>query len=175
MRGDLKFCILLYLDLLQNWLNFGHGLLILLILLSVLFSETGKIWGSRYLFENAVLIFGMLMYPDHHQNRLRLVYGLLIFLILGSFWLSGPGGIWGFPAFSWEYMREVAWYIDNIHWPPTKLIRFWSYSVGFLHFGTPLTCQKWSNLRFPCIFLGSQGRMTWHVVYCCMLTTFRTD
>ena len=37
----------MYLDHLQNWLVYGHGLVIVLILALFWLSETGQIWGSR--------------------------------------------------------------------------------------------------------------------------------
>ena len=43
----LKFYMLMYLDHLQNWLVYGHGLLIFLILALFWLSETGQIWGFR--------------------------------------------------------------------------------------------------------------------------------
>ena len=47
-RGNgLKFYMLMYLDRLQNWLVYGHGLLIFLILALFWLSETGQIWGFR--------------------------------------------------------------------------------------------------------------------------------
>ena len=46
-RISLKFYMLMYLDHLQNWLVYGHGLLIFLILALFLISETGQIWGFR--------------------------------------------------------------------------------------------------------------------------------
>ena len=45
--NGLKFCMLMYLEHLQNWLDYGHGLLILLLLASLWLSEMGKIWGFR--------------------------------------------------------------------------------------------------------------------------------
>ena len=49
MRGgiSLKFYMLMYLDHLQNWLVYGHGLLVFLILALFWLSETGQIWGFR--------------------------------------------------------------------------------------------------------------------------------
>ena len=41
------FCMLTYLYHLQNWLNYGYGLLISLLLASPWLSETGQIWGFR--------------------------------------------------------------------------------------------------------------------------------
>ena len=46
-RISLKFYMLMYLDHLQNWLVYGHGLLIFLILANFLLSEMGQIWGFR--------------------------------------------------------------------------------------------------------------------------------
>ena len=37
----------MYLDHFQNWLVYGHSLLIFLILAQFLLSETGQIWGFR--------------------------------------------------------------------------------------------------------------------------------
>ena len=42
-----KFCMLMYRDHLQNRLDYGHGLLIFLLLAPLWLSETGKIWGFR--------------------------------------------------------------------------------------------------------------------------------
>ena len=43
--NGLKFCMLIYLDHLQNWLIYGHGLLIFLIFALFRLSEMGQIWG----------------------------------------------------------------------------------------------------------------------------------
>ena len=43
----LKFYMLMYLDHVQNWLIYGHDLLIFLILALFWLSETGQIWGFR--------------------------------------------------------------------------------------------------------------------------------
>ena len=45
--NGLKLYMLMYLDRLQNWLVYGHGLLIFLILALFWLSETGQIWGFR--------------------------------------------------------------------------------------------------------------------------------
>ena len=45
--NGLKFYMLMYLDHLQNWLVYGHGLLIFLILALFWLGETGQIWGFR--------------------------------------------------------------------------------------------------------------------------------
>ena len=45
--NGLKFCMLMCLGHLQNWLDYGHGLLIFLLLASLWLSESGQIWGFR--------------------------------------------------------------------------------------------------------------------------------
>ena len=45
--NGLKFCMLMYLGHLQNWLDYGHGVLIFLLLASLWLSEMGQIWGFR--------------------------------------------------------------------------------------------------------------------------------
>ena len=44
---SLKFYMLMYLDHRQNWLVYGYGLLVFLILALFWLSETGQIWGFR--------------------------------------------------------------------------------------------------------------------------------
>ena len=110
--NGLKFDMLMYLDRLQNWLIYGHGLLIFLILVLIWLSETDQILGFPGIYrrthgENG-LKFCTLMYLDHLQNWLVYGHGLLIFLILAQFWLSETGQIWGFRAFPRERMEEMA-------------------------------------------------------------------
>ena len=42
-----NFACMMYVDHLQNWLVYGHGLMIFLILVLFGLSETGQIWGFR--------------------------------------------------------------------------------------------------------------------------------
>ena len=44
-RNGLQFGMLMYPDHLQNWLDYGHGLLIFFPLAPLQLSETGRIWG----------------------------------------------------------------------------------------------------------------------------------
>ena len=101
--NGLKFCMLVYLDHLQNLLVHGHSLLIFSNFGTIWFSEMGQIWGFRaFPGKNAWregLNYDMLLYHDHLQNWLDYSYSLLIFLILMLFWLSETGQIWGFQAF----------------------------------------------------------------------------
>ena len=70
--NGLKFCKLMYLEHLQNWLLYGFGLLIFLILALFWLSETGQrtlgfpgiFWKTHW---GNGLKFCMLMYPDHSQ------------------------------------------------------------------------------------------------------------
>ena len=93
----------MYLDHLQNWLVYGHTLLIFLILALFWLSETGKIWGFR-----AFPGEGM---KEMAWNFARSLWPQFVdfFIILALFWLSETGQIWGFRAFPGERMEEMAW------------------------------------------------------------------
>ena len=111
--NGLKVCMLMYLDHLQNWLVYGHTLLIFLILAGFFTYWNGSNLGFpgiswRALWGNG-LKFSMLMYLEHLKNWLDYGHSLLIFLILALFWLSETGQIWGFWAFSRERMEGMAW------------------------------------------------------------------
>ena len=45
--NGLKFCVLMYLDHLETWLDYVYGLLIFLLLAPLWLSKTGQIWGFR--------------------------------------------------------------------------------------------------------------------------------
>ena len=71
--NGLKFCMLLYLGDLHNWLDYGHGLVIFQILALFLLSETGLIFFfaiSQEIHGGNGLKILMLIYPDHLQNWL---------------------------------------------------------------------------------------------------------
>ena len=104
--NGLKFYMLMYLDHLQNWLVYGHSLLIFLILALFWLGFPVISWRTH---EGNGLKFCMLMYLDHLQNWLDFGLGLLNFVILALFWLSETGQIWGFRAFPGERMEEMAW------------------------------------------------------------------
>ena len=111
-RGnDLKFCTLMYLDHLQKWLVYGHGLLIFLILALFWLEWNGSNLGfpgiSRRKHGGNGLKCCMLMYLDHFQNWLVYGHSLLILLILALFLLSETGQIWGFRAFPRERIEEM--------------------------------------------------------------------
>ena len=85
----------------------------------------------------------MLMYLDHRQNWLDFSHGLLIFLLFGHIFTLWNWWNLRLPAFSWEHIGGMAWMLQaDVSRPPSELIRFWSCSVDFPHFGAPLT--KWN-------------------------------
>ena len=61
---SLKFCMLMYLDHLQNWLVYGHGLLIFLILALFWLSETGQIWVSGHFPKKAFREWPEILHAD---------------------------------------------------------------------------------------------------------------
>ena len=133
--------MLMYLDYLKNWLDFCHGLLILLILASFWLSETGQILGLAIFFRTHGrngLKFKILIYPDCLFNCLHFGHVLLIVLILAvqpytltlkqvKFVVS-----WHFLENAYEELAEICH--ANVSWLPSKLIQFWSWSVEFHHF-----------------------------------------
>ena len=111
--NGLKFCMLMYLGHLLNWLDYGHGLLILLLLVPRRLSEMGQIWGFR--------IFSRKRMEGMAWNfacccvlvTLRLIrlwlWSVDFLKNLALFWLSETGQIWGFQAFLEERMEGMAW------------------------------------------------------------------
>ena len=139
----LKFYMLMYLDHLQNWLVYGHGQLIYLILALFWLSETGQIWGFRAFPAERMQEWPDILHADvswHLQNWLVYGLGLLLFVILALFWLSETGQIWGFRAFPGERMEGMAyiWY-SAVSWQPSELIRLWIRSGDLSNFGAILT------------------------------------
>ena len=107
-----NFALPLYLDHLQNWLDYGHSLLIFLCLTPLWLSEMGQIWGfwafPREGMGGNGLKMCTLMYLDHLQNWFIYAYSLVIFLTWTLFWLSEKGQIWGLWAFPGERMDGMA-------------------------------------------------------------------
>ena len=153
---SLKFYMLMYLDHLQNWLVYGHGLLIFLILVLFWLSETGQIWGYR-------------AFPGERMEGMAwnfarwcilstlswLVYGLGLWIfIIFTFWLSETGQIWGFGSGSRSGSDGLMTF--------AILALFWLSEMG----------QIWGFRAFPAECM--EG-MAWNMVRCCILTPFRTD
>ena len=106
--NGLKFCMLMYLDHLQNWWVLGYGLLTFVILALFWLSETGQIWGFRAFpgehIKGNGQKYGMLLYPDHLQNWLDYGYSLVIFLILVLF--KSPQYTGGDFMFLYRFVRR---------------------------------------------------------------------
>ena len=113
--NDLKFCTLMYLDHLQNWLVYGYGLLIFRILALFWHSETGQIWGFRAFpgerMEEMTWNFARWCILTTCRTVSFMATVCWFFVILALFWLGETGQIWGFRAFAGERMEEMAWNI----------------------------------------------------------------
>ena len=111
--NGLKFDMLMYLDHLQNWLVYGCGLLIFLILALFWLSETGQIWGFRAFpgerMEEMAWNFARWCILTTFKTDSFMATVCWFFVILVLFWLSETGQIWGFRAFPGERMEGMAW------------------------------------------------------------------
>ena len=68
-------CMLMYRDPLQNWLEYGHGLSIFLLLSPLWLSERVKSGVSRHLYENAYRVWLKILHADvswPHSELIRL-------------------------------------------------------------------------------------------------------
>ena len=92
---------------LQNWLDFGHGLLI--SLLWALFWLCGFLVISPITHRKDGLKFDISIYPDRLQKWLYYGNSLLIFLIWAQIWLVKRVTFGGFQAFPGKSMKWVAW------------------------------------------------------------------
>ena len=100
----LKFDKLIFTDHLQNWLDFGNGLLIFLILVPLKLSEIDNIFLGTH--GRNGLKFGMLMYTDCLQNWKDFGHGLLISLNLAPLSLVKFGVSRHFLENMWEVMSQ---------------------------------------------------------------------
>ena len=167
LRKFLKFCMLMYPDHFQNWLDYGYIWSIFLILGLFRLSEThGKIWGFQAFWSCSVDFphYGDPL-ADIGQNMWgfwrmcgskcggegggifpTLCVECCLVLILALFWLSETGQIWGFRAFPGESMEGMAWNFarwwlvyGHVSWSRSELISLWTWSVDFSNFGAILT------------------------------------
>ena len=161
--NDLKFCTLMYLEHLQNWLVLGQSNL----------GFPGISWRTH---RGNSLKFCTLMYLDHLQKWLVYGYSLLIFLILALFWPSETGQIWGFQAFP-RRMHEgndlkfcTLMYLDHFqNW--LVLGHSLMIFVILALFLFSETGQIWGFRAFP----GERMEgMVWNFACWCILTTFKT-
>ena len=141
---SLKFYMLMYLDHLQNWLVYGHGLLIFIILALFWLNETGQIWGFR-------------VFPGEHMEGMA--WNFACWCILTTFrtdqfmatvcWFflfwryfdlvkRVKFGVSGYsPENTWREWPEILH--ADVSWPLSELISLWPRSVDFSYFGAILT------------------------------------
>ena len=143
--------MMLYPGHLQNCLDYGHGLVIFIILALFWLSGKGKDLGfpgiSRATYGGNGLKFCMLMDPDHLQNWLGCNHGQLISLILVLFWLSENGHIWGLRAFPGEPVEEMAWNFA-----------FWCIFIAFRN-GLIMVTVCWYFLILELFWLHERGQI----------------
>ena len=108
--------MLMYIDHLQNWLDYGNSLLIFLCLTPLWFSETGQIWSFRAFpgepIEEMACNFACWCILTTFKTDKVMVTVCWFYKFWHYFDLMGQ--IWGFRA-------------------------FWSWSVDFPHYCDPLT------------------------------------
>ena len=141
--NGLKFCMLMYLEA-QNWLDYGHGLFIFLLLVPLWLSETGQIWCFR-------------AFPGDHMEGMgwnfvcwcivttfRNDEMMVMVCSFSSFWRHFDlvkrvkFGVSGhYLENAWREWAEILY--AGVSWPPSELISFWLQSVAFSNFGTILT------------------------------------
>ena len=124
--NGLNFWMLMYLDHHQNWLDYGHGLLIFLILALFWLRETGQIWVSGHLPENALRKWPGIVHADVSWSPSELLsygYSLLIFLTSALFWLWSN---LGFPAILVMLCRFSSWCPFDWNW--SHILGFWAFS-----------------------------------------------
>ena len=142
--NGLKFHMLMYLDHLQNWLVYGHGLFIFLILALFWLSETGQIWGFRAfpgerMEEMAWNFARWCVLTTYRTDWFWVTVGWFL-----SFWhyfdlvIQVKFGVSGhFLENAWREWPEILH--ADVSWPPSELISSGSCSVDFFNFGTILT------------------------------------
>ena len=169
----------MYLAHLQNWLDYGHSLLIFQILAYFWHSETCRILGFRACSGERIendLKSCMRMYLNHLPNWLVYAHNLLIFLILALFRLNVTCQIWGFQTFPGEHMEGMAWNLACCCIPVTfRTDEIISWSCDFLIL--PLFWFSETGQIWGCrLFLEEHMEgISWKFACWFILTTFRTD
>ena len=130
------------------------------------FGETVQIWGFRAFpeehMEGMAWNFACWCIHTTFKRDKIIVIVCWFFLLLVPLWLCKTGQFEVSRHFlenAWEEWPEF-WHAD-VSQPPSELIRFWSCSVDFPHFGAPLTWWNWSYLVFPGIIWRTPGSKCW--------------
>ena len=147
----------MYLDHLQNWLVYGHGLSIFLIFALFWLRETSQIWGFRAFpeermkgitwncacwcilttfrtDESMVMVCWFFEFGHYFDLVKRVKFGVSVHFLENA-WRDWPE-IWS----------------AAVAWPPSEVMGLWLRSGDFSHFGAILTYWNWSNFGSPCIF-----------------------
>ena len=141
---SLKFYMLMYLDHLQNWLVYGHSLLIFLILALFWLSETGEIWGFRAL--SGEHMGGMawnfarwcILTTFRTDKFMATVCWFFLFWRYFDLVKRVKFGVSRyFPENTWRKWPGILH--DDVSWTPIVVISLWSRSVDLSNFGTILT------------------------------------
>ena len=109
--NGLKFCILMYLHHLQNWLDYGHGLLVFSFWRHFDLVKRVKFEVSMHFPENARKEWPEILHVDLSWPPPELIYLWSRSVDLSNFgtiWLSEIGQIWGFRVFLGERMEGMA-------------------------------------------------------------------
>ena len=134
----------MYFDHVQNWLVYGHGLLIFLILALFWLSEMGQIWGVR-------------AFPGERMEEMARKFARWCILTtfrtdkfmatvcwFFKFWRYFDlvkrvkfGVSEHFPENAWRKWAEILQ--ADVSWPLPELFSLWPWSVDFSNFGAILT------------------------------------
>ena len=149
--NGLKFCMLIYLGYLQNGLDYGHGLLIFLLLASLWLSEMCQILGFRAFPGEPIGEWPAILHADVFSPPSKLIClwsWSVDFSNFGGFFTYWNGSNLGFPGILLE--NPVRKWPEILHagvsWAPSELIRLWSWFVHFSYLGTILDLVK--RLKF---------------------------
>ena len=143
-RKALKYCMLMYLDHLQNRKVYGHNLLIFLILALFWLSEMGQIWGFRAFpgecMEEMTSNFARwciltTFRTDQFMATVCWFFKFWRYFDLVKRVKFGVSGY--FPENPWRKWPEMLH--ADVSWPPSELISLWPQSVDFSNFGAILT------------------------------------
>ena len=109
--NGLKLCMLMYLHHLQRWLDYGHNLLIFLILMLFWLSETGQIWGFWSISGERM---GVNVEGErrHISDALRRVLSSFTNIII----CSQNTLIFISRKWIWFYSNALSWMKNNVFW-----------------------------------------------------------
>ena len=176
--NDRKFHMLMYLDYLQNWLDYSHSLLIFLLLTPL--NETGQIGVSVHFSDNTWREWPAMLHADVFWPPSELICsrpGSVDFSNFGTILTSWNGSNLGFPSISWRTHEGnslkfcMLMYLDHLQ----NWLIYGHYLLSFLILALFWHCERgqiWHFRAFPGEL--TEG-MAWNFACCCILTTFSTD